>query len=101
MPITAFKSNVLEDRLITSILGKSSHVVFSIAVSEPSFCSIYFVDTLHDSQHALHNAVQLQWMLDGGGGGLTYWEFSICFGIFVKSMNQCLNWPAQSVLQNI
>ena len=24
---------------------------------------------MHRSQHALHNAVQLQWMLDGGGVG--------------------------------
>ena len=35
------------------------------------------------------------------GGGWTYWEFSICYGIVLKSINQCLNWPTLSVLQNI
>ena len=43
----------LEDRVITSILRKSSDVAFSTAVSAPSFCSIYFVDTLHDSNISL------------------------------------------------
>ena len=38
----------------------------------------------HKSQHALHNEVQLQWM---------YWEFSICYGVILKSISQCLNWP--------
>ena len=36
--------------VIASILGKSSDVAFRISVSEPSFYSIYFEVTLHDSQ---------------------------------------------------
>ena len=31
--------------------------------------SLQKTEFMHNSQHALHNAVQLQWMLDGGGGG--------------------------------
>ena len=43
---------------------------------------------------------------EGGGvgvgwGGRTYWEFSICYAIMLKSISCCLNWPALSVLQNI
>ena len=39
-----------EDRVIASILGKSSDVAFRISVSEPSFYSLYFAVTLHDSK---------------------------------------------------
>ena len=39
-----------EDRVIASILGKSSDDAFTISVYEPSFYSIYFIVTLHDSK---------------------------------------------------
>ena len=39
----------LEDRVITSILGKSSDVAFSITVPESFFCSISFADTLQNT----------------------------------------------------
>ena len=39
-----------EDRVIASILGKSSDVAFRISVSESSFYSIYFAVTFHDSK---------------------------------------------------
>ena len=42
-----------KDRVITSTLGKISDVTFSIAVSEPSFSSICFADTFHDSTFPL------------------------------------------------
>ena len=38
-----------EDPVIASILGQSCDIAFSISVSEPSFYSIYFAVTLHDS----------------------------------------------------
>ena len=39
-----------QDRVIASILGKSNDVAFKISVYEPSFYSIYFAVTLHDSK---------------------------------------------------
>ena len=39
-----------EDRVIASILGKSSDVAFRISVYEPSFYSMYFTVTLQDSK---------------------------------------------------
>ena len=52
VPIIAFKSNLqtFEDRVIASILGKSCDVAFIILFFEPSFYSIYFAVTLHDSK---------------------------------------------------
>ena len=109
----------LEDLIISSI--KSSDVALSIAVSGPSFCSIYFADIyiiysmtarfplsfvilvlikdcklktfdeslqktddilkktvfMHNSQHALHSAVQSQWMLGLGWG----WRWMNILGV--------------------
>ena len=43
----------LEDRVITSPLGKCSDVAFSVTVSKPSFCLISFTDTIQDSNISL------------------------------------------------
>ena len=45
--ITAFQQNLL---LKTVLSLANSDVAFSIAVSEPSFCSICFADSLHNSK---------------------------------------------------
>ena len=118
MPITAFKSNIiLKTVLSLESWGKVLQIHSTTARFPLSFVILVHINDCQvkrfdeslqktvfmlNSRHALHNAVQLQWMLDGVGvvGG-TYWEFSICFGINLKSINQCLNWPALSILQNI
>jgi len=38
------------------------------------------------------------WM---GWSGWTYGEFSICYGLILKTIKQCLNWPTLYPLQNI
>ena len=121
------------------LLGKISDVASKISISDPSFYSIYFAVTLHDSNISFvlcRPSAYITWLssekvlwkfpedrwkfveykanmrftmqcncsgcwMGWGGGGWTYWEFSICYGIILKSINQCLNWPTLSVLQNI
>ena len=51
-----------EDRDIASILGISSDVAFRIAVSEPSFYSIYFAVTLHDTEISFVILVLIIWL---------------------------------------
>jgi len=111
-----------KDRVIVSILGKSSDVAFRISVSESSFYSIYIAVTFYDRQqqyflrplppscllydckvkrfHKIFlktrwkfvykptmpcnsRACWMGWL----GGRWTYWEFSICCGIILKSIN--------------
>ena len=45
---------------------------------------------IHESQYALHNAVQLQWMLDRVGVGVDehIGSFQYAMGIILKSINQ-------------
>ena len=59
---------------------------------------------MEDSFHAYKANIRIivpcncsGWWMEWGGCGWRNWEFSICYGIILKLLNICLNWPTLSV----